>query len=496
VCIKELFKLQKLTRSLYKNYQIYPEKVLQFGEGNFLRAFADWQIQILNQKANFNGSVVVVQPRGFDKIERLNSQDGLYTLYLQGIKDGTRVDEHMIIDSISRGINLFTNYDQYLRLAESEDLRFILSNTTEAGIVFDHTDRLEDVPQKSFPGKLTAFLYQRFKAFAGDKGKGCIIIPCELIEDNGQTLKKCVLQFADLWRLGDEFIDWIHNANTFCSSLVDRIVPGFPKDSIDQLTQVLGYQDELIVVGEQYHSWIIQGPEWLKKELPVENTDLHTIIVDDLTPYRTQKVRILNGAHTAMMPVAYLYGLNTVEESVSHHEVGGFIKELIHTEILPTLDYPQAELEEFSAAVLDRFKNPFIKHYLESISLNSFSKFKTRDLPTLLEYVNRKGRLPKRLVFSLSSLFYYYKGKRGEEEISLEDSPEVLKLLKELWGKYQTAQIDLNGFAATILAEEQLWDMDLTTIPGLSHEIARNLQLIDANGIKVALHEVSETFIK
>ncbi|MED4225922.1 tagaturonate reductase [Neobacillus cucumis] len=488
--------MQKLSRALYKNDQEYPEKVLQFGEGNFLRAFVDWQIHVLNQKADFNGSVVVVQPRGFDKINRLNGQDGLYTLYLQGIKDGQPVNEHMVIDSISRGINLFKDYNQYIHLAESQDLRYIISNTTEAGIGFDPTDKLEDVPPKSFPGKLTAFLYHRFKAFAGNKEKGCIIIPCELIENNGQVLKEVVLQLAALWKLEKEFIDWLNEANTFCSSLVDRIVPGFPKDSIDQLTQELGYQDELIVVGEQYHSWVIQGPEWLKEELPFENTGLNTIIVDDLTPYRTKKVRILNGAHTAMMPVAYLYGLNTVEESVNHHVVGEFIKELIHTEILPVLDYSLTELEEYSVAVLERFKNPFIKHYLLSISLNSLSKFKTRNLPTLLEYVNRIGKPPKLFVFSLSSLFYFYRGKRGEDEIILDDKHEVLKLFKELWGKYEKNQIDLNEFAATILAEEQLWDMDLTIIPGLTQDIASNLQSIDSNGIKAALKEVTATFIQ
>lgn len=488
--------MEKLSRNIYKNNQERPERVLQFGEGNFLRAFVDWQIHELNEKTGFNGNVVVVQPRGSEKIERLNRQDGLFTLYLQGMKDGKQINEHMVIDSISRGINLSTDYEQFIELAGSEDLRFIVSNATEAGVLLDKTERLEDIPQKTFPGKLTAFLYHRYKSFEGDKSKGCIIIPCELIEDNGQAVKEIVLELAGLWGLDEEFLNWVQEANTFCSSLVDRIVPGFPKDSIEEKIRELGYQDDLMVVGEQYHSWVIQGPEWIKKELPFENAGLNTMVVNDLTRYRTQKVRILNGSHTAMTPVAYLYGLNTVEEAVNHEEVGAFIKGLIYEEILPVLDYPKEELADFAQDVLDRFKNPFIKHYLMSISLNSFSKFKTRNLPTLLEYVNQKGRLPGRLVFSLSSLFYFYKGKRGEEPIELDDSPEVLQLMNSLWGKYDSGEIDLDDFAASILGGESLWGINLNTLPGLTEAVARNLKKINSDGIKNALIEASGAFIK
>lgn len=483
--------MQLLSKKVYKNFKTYPEKILQFGEGNFLRAFVDWQIQVLNEKTEFNGSVVVVQPRGSEKIERLNNQDGLFTLFLQGIKEGKSVNEHMVIDSISRGINLFSDYEDYVKLAAQEELRFIVSNTTEAGIVFEPQDQLDDLPQKSFPGKLAALLYYRFKSFNGDKTKGCIIIPCELIEENGKRLKEVILQFAHHWNLGDEFVQWVHSANTFCSSLVDRIVPGYPKDSIVEKTNELGYQDQLMVVGEQYYLWAIEGPEWLKKELPFEAAGLNTLIVDDLTSYRTRKVRILNGAHTAMTPVAFLSGLDTVEESVNQREVGEFIKELIYEEIIPALDAPRTELNEYAKEVLDRFKNPYIKHYLLSISLNSISKFKTRNLPTLFDFVKRYDALPARLVFSFGSLLYFYKGKRGNEDIKLDDHPTVITLLGSLWERYNNGELELTQLVKEVLADVQLWGEDLTAIHGLTEAMADYLLQIENDGVLAAIKKLS-----
>lgn len=488
--------MERLNKEIYRDYKTYPEKVLQFGEGNFLRGFVDWQVQVLNEEADFNGSVVVVQPRGSEKIERLNRQDGLFTLYLQGMKDEKAVDEHMVIHSISRGINLNTAYDDYIELAASDDLRFVVSNTTEAGIVFNPEDRLADSPQKTFPGKLAAFLYYRYLAFKGDERKGCIIIPCELIEDNGRKVKETILQYANHWNLEEEFIDWIQKANTFCSSLVDRIVPGFPKDSFDEKTEQLGYHDELMVVGEQYHLWVIEGPSWIRNELPFEKTRLNAMVVDNLAPYRTRKVRILNGTHTAMTPVAYLYGLETVADAVNHKEVGAFIRELIADEILPALDGPTEELNTFAIDVLERFKNPYIKHYLMSISLNSISKFKTRDLPTVLEYVNRKKALPKKMAFSLASLIYFYKGRRAGEKIELQDDMEVLDFLKNVWERYETEELTIKELVKAVLSEESLWDSDLSTIPLLEQTVACYLEDIEQLGIQKALKELSGASIK
>ncbi|WP_066053915.1 tagaturonate reductase [Robertmurraya korlensis] len=484
--------MQKLNRSSYPESKTYPERVLQYGEGNFLRGFVDWQIQVLNRVAEFNGSAVVIQPRGFDKIERLNRQEGLYTLFLQGMKEGRPVNEYQVIESISRGINLFTDYDEYVKLAGSKDLRFIVSNTTEAGIAFHPEDRLEDRPQKSFPAKLTAFLYHRFHAFSGDVDRGCIIIPCELIENNGEVLKEIILKYAKLWNLGDEFIGWIHQANTFCSSLVDRIVPGYPSDTIEEKTRELGYIDELMVVGEQYHLWVIQGPQSLYDELPVKDTGLNTLIVDDLTPYRTRKVRILNGAHTAMTPVAYLSNLETVEEAVIDPEVGIFIKEMITEEIIPTLEGEHHELSLYADEVLNRFANPYIKHYLMSISLNSSSKFQTRNIPTLLDYLNNKHELPKRLVFSLSALIYFYRGKRGEEPIKLQDQVGTLQFFYDLWKRYDMQVISIHQLTEAVLSNDQLWGMDLASIPNLIDKIANNLSQIEENGVRNVLKELNE----
>lgn len=479
--------MEKLDKVSAVNYKNRPEKVLQFGEGNFLRAFVDWQIDVLNKKADFNGNVVVVQPLEFGLVDKLNEQDGLYTLYLQGMKEGKAVKEHALIDCISRGLNLYRQYDQYLELAENPELRFIFSNTTEAGIAFDENDRLEDRPQKSFPGKLTAFLHRRFKAFNGDFGKGFIIIPCELIDRNGEKLKDIVLEYAKHWNLEEEFIGWINAGNTFCSSLVDRIVPGYPKDTIGEITEELGYKDDLVVVGEQFHLWVIEGPQWIREEFPAHLAGLNTLFVDDMTPYRTRKVRILNGSHTAMTPVSYLYGLDTVREAIEHKVIGQFVKELIYDEIIPTLDLPIEELNSFADAVLERFLNPFVQHFLLSISLNSMSKFKTRDLPSLIEYYNRKQTLPKKLVFSLASLISFYKGKRGEEDIKLADDQDVLDLYKEQWSQYNGSIESIKTIVTNVLGYERVWETDLNEVPGLTDAVTNALFEIEIKGMKKAV---------
>ncbi|MEO2076806.1 MAG: tagaturonate reductase [Bacillus sp. (in: firmicutes)] len=482
--------MEHLNKKVVGESPAYPERVLQFGEGNFLRAFVDWQIDVMNKKDLFNGSVVVVQPRGYEKVEKLNAQDGLYTLYLQGVKEGKSVKEHTIINSISRGINLFKDYNDYLELASSPDLRFVFSNTTEAGIVFDETDRLEDRPQKSFPGKLTAFLYQRYQAFHGDKQKGLIMIPCELIDRNGEKVKETILKYAELWNLGEEFASWIHEANTFCNTLVDRIVSGFPQESIEEVTEELGYIDPFVVVGEHYHLFVIEGPKEIREEFPAHLAGLNTLFVDDMTPYRTRKVRILNGAHTAMTPVSYLYGLITVAEAIDHEVVGQFVKELIYDEIIPTLDLPTDELRSFADDVVDRFKNPYMQHFLLSISLNSMSKFKTRDLPSLLAYYERRQELPKKLVFSFASLLAFYKGKRGEETIQLSDDQEILELFKEQWSQSDGTIASVKAIVTSILGYEKLWEQNLNELPGLTDALTKDLYDIETVGMKKAVEAV------
>jgi tagaturonate reductase len=480
----------KLSKELYKEFKTYPEKVLQFGEGNFLRAFVDWQIDKMNEEADFNGSVVVVQPLEGGLIDMLNDQDCLYTLYLQGVQNGKASKTHKIINSISRGINPYRDYDEYLKVGENPELRFIVSNTTEAGIAFDENDALNNGCQKSFPGKLTALLYHRFNAFGGASDKGLIIIPCELIDRNGEKLKEIVLKYAEIWNLGQAFVDWINNANTFCCSLVDRIVPGYPRDTIEEVRAELGYDDNLVDVGEIFHLWVIEGPQSIKDELPIEKAGLNVKVVNDMTPYRTRKVRILNGPHTAMVPVAYLYGLETVGESVEHEVIGKYVHDVIYDEIIETLDLPHEELVEFADAIIERFQNPYVKHYLMSISLNSMSKYKTRDLPSLAEYLNRKGELPKKLVFSLAALIEFYKGKRGEEDIQLADDEDILELFKGLWSNYDGTKDSLNKIVTSVLGYERNWGSNLNDIPNLTDEVVRYLEIIESVGMKEAIKEV------
>ncbi|MBD1382533.1 tagaturonate reductase [Metabacillus arenae] len=482
--------MQKLNKQTWTDYNKYPEKVLQFGTGNFLRAFTDWQIDKMNKNAGFNGSIVVAQSTNSGTVEKLNNQDGLFTLFLQGIKGSKPVREHHVINSISRGINLLTDQKEFFSLAEKPELRFVFSNTTEAGIVFNKEDRLNDNLQKSFPGKLTDFLYHRFKAFKGDEKKGLIIIPCELIEHNGRELKKVILQYADLWSLEEPFIHWIHKANTFCCTLVDRIVPGYPKDSIKEMTESLGFEDELIVVGEQYHLFVIEGPKWIEQEFPAEKAGLNVKFVQDISPYRMRKVRILNGAHTAMTPVAYLAGIETVREAVTTEETKQFVEELIYKEIIPTLDLPKEELELYGKDTLDRFSNPFLKHYLSSIALNSISKYKTRNLPTLLDYYEKYQQLPQKLVFSLSALIQFYKGKRGSEGIALADDKEILTFFEELWKDCDGTEEGLERVAARVLANEKLWNRDLTEIEGLTELVSKFLIKIHQVGMKEAVQDV------
>jgi len=465
----------------------YTERIIQFGEGNFLRAFANWMIHEMNKKAGFDAGVVVVQPIYKGLIKMLNDQDGLYTLYLNGIKNGEAISEHEIIDCIQRGINPYENHEEYLANAENPDLRFVISNTTEAGISYNPDDTLNDAPQSSYPGKLTALLYKRFKFFGAASDKGMIVIPCELIDKNGDNLKRIILQYADDWNLGSAFVEWINEDNIFCNTLVDRIVPGYPRDKMEAITAQLGYKDNLVVEGEQFHLWVIEGPESVKEEIPAEACGLNIVFTDNMEPYRTRKVRILNGAHTTLVPVGYLYGIDKVRESLEDEVVGGFLKETIFNEICPTLDLSKKELNQFSNDVLDRFRNPYLEHALISISLNSTSKYKTRVLPSVLEYIKRKNTLPKGLLFSLASLIAFYKGNRNGETIAIKDDQAVLDFFATQW-----ATGDIATVAKNTLENTDIWGTDLTQFDGLLDTVTANLEAIVNKGMKEAL----DTFVQ
>lgn len=477
----------QLNKKTFSGYREYPEKVLQFGEGNFLRCFVDWMFHELNKKADFNGSIVVVQPIDRGMVNMLNEQDGLYTLNLRGYKNGKPESIYETIDVISRGINPYEDFGAYLKTAENPEMRYVISNTTEAGIAYDDNDVPTGTPPNSYPAKLTVWLNHRYETFNGDKSKGMHIIPCELIEKNADNLKRIILQYAAKWNLGEGFVDWLNNACTFSNTLVDRIVPGYPRERIEEITAELGYEDKQVVEGEHFHLWVIEGPEELQKELPFPSIGLDVLYVKDVAPYKSRKVRILNGAHTALVPVAYLYGIDTVRESVEHPVVGKFLKDAVFEEIIPTLDLPKPELEKFANEVIERFSNPYIKHLLMSIALNSFPKFETRVLPSILEYKKRLGSIPKRLSFSLAATIAFYKGKRGEEAIALNDDADILVLLKTAWAKYDGTDESLENVVREVLSYQKNWKMDLNQVEGLTDAVTKHLISIQKNGMQKAL---------
>ncbi len=467
--------MKKLTRSSAGLTKSSPIRVLQFGGGNFLRAFVDWQFDVLNKETNFDGSIAVVKPTERGDYSELKEQDGLFHVALDGIKNGALISDTTLVSSVSKVIQPYTEWEAYLKLAELPELRFVVSNTTESGIKFSEQDQLTDNPPHEFPAKLTVWLHHRFEFFNGAVDKGCIMLPCELIEENGVALKNTVLQYAQHFDYSKDFIDWIEQANTFCNTLVDRIVSGYPTDRAEEIFNVVGFEDQLLVAGELYHSWVIQADEQVQRELPFDQTQLNVQFVKDTSAYREMKVRVLNGAHTSMVPVAYLAGLRTVKQAMDNEQILQFVNEVLSEEITQTLKgFPESELQAFVNAVLDRFKNPTLKHYLISISLNSTSKFVARLLPALKEYTEEFKELPKRIVFALACLIRFYKGEYEGEIIEVNDDPQVLAFFKNEWNTFQSEEI----LVKNILSNSKVWGEDLTVIPGLEIQVVADLKNI------------------
>ena len=466
---------------------IMPEKVIQFGEGNFLRAFVDWIIWKMNQKTDFNGSVVVVQPIEHGMVDILNGQDGLYHVNLQGRENGKAVNTIERIDVISRALNPYTQHDAYMALAEQPDIRFVISNTTEAGIAFDPSCKLDDKPASSYPGKLVQLLYRRWQVFNGDKTKGLIIFPCELIFLNGHVLKDCIYQYIDLWKLEDEFKQWFDEACGVYATLVDRIVPGFPRKDIAEIQEKISYRDNLVVQAENFHLWVIEAPKEVAKEFPADKAGLHVLFVPSEEPYHKRKVTLLNGPHTVLSPVAFLCGIDIVRDACHHEIVGKYIHKVQFDELMQTLDLPIEELERFANDVLERFDNPYVNHQVTSIMLNSFPKFQTRDLPGLKTYLKRKGELPMGLVFGLASIITYYKGGKRSDgvEITPNDDPKILELLKDLWATDDTQKV-----ADGVLGAEFIWKENLNRILGLNAMVKLFLDLIQKKGMLEAVQTI------
>ena len=454
------------------------ERFIQFGEGNFLRGFVDYFIDVMNEKAGFGAKVAVVQPIPEGRAELLNTQEGLYTLYLRGRAGDRVVNEKRVISSIGRGMDPYSDFEGFLKLAENDDIRFIVSNTTEAGIVYDGTCSFDDMPPVSFPAKLTRLLYERFKKSGG--GKGYIILSCELIDDNGKHLKDAVMRHAADWELGDDFSGWLDGENIFCSTLVDRIVTGYPGASADELNEENGYEDMFLDTAECFGLWVIEGPEKIGEIIPFEKAGLPVIITNDHRPYKIRKVRILNGAHTSMVPVALMCGQTIVRDSMKDGSIGRFVRELVMEEVIPTIDLPKDELVKFAEDVFDRFANPFIDHRLKDISLNSISKWSARVKPSLKDFVAVKGSLPERIVFAFAALVAFYK--RGDTR----DSEEVTGFFADA---AKTADNDtlLDAF----MSNEKFFGEDLRRIKGLKEMTLEYLDDIERNGMRTAL----ETFI-
>ena len=470
-----------------------PEKVLQFGEGNFLRAFVNYWFDVSNEKAGFFGKCVLVQPIAPGLAGLINQQEGLYTLYLRGRENGEKVDKKRVISSVSRCLNPYdkADFDAMMEVAVSDHLEYVVSNTTEAGIVYDPACKLDDCPASSFPGKLTQVLYKRWQA-----GKsGLVILSCELIDNNGKELLKCVNQYVDQWGLEDGFRKYVNEDCTFCSTLVDRIVPGRIRDpeEVARLEAENGYRDELIDVGEIFGVWNIEGPDWLEEKLPFKVAGLNCPVVPDVTPYKKRKVRILNGAHTGFVLGAYLAGFDIVRDCMQDDTVRGFMNKMLSEEVIPTLPLDKKDLDAFAAAVQDRFNNPFVNHELMSISLNSTSKWRARNMPSFLEYVDKTGKLPP----CLTASFAFYVAFFSSDIQELTDKGLVCKrpagneyvcsddrwVLEFYWEHRNDSAEDL---IRAVMTNEQMWGLDLTKVPGFEAAVVSGLKLIREKGAKAA----------
>ena len=459
--------MKLLNRAAVGREAAHPIRVLQFGGGNFLRAFADYLIQILNEETAFDGGVALVKPTARGDYASLRQQDGLFHVLTQGIQEGQPVRAIKRVECIQRIIHPYQNWAAYMSTATLPEVRFVLSNTTEAGITFREEPMPTGAPAKEFPGKLTQWLFHRFQHFEGAKDKGLIFLPCELIEQNGQELKHCILKYSKHWNLDASFESWIEGHNTFCNTLVDRIVPGAPANAADIWSET-GWEDREIVTAEPYLLWAIEAPEQVKRELPFDQTRHNVVFTDDLNRFRTLKVRLLNGAHTAMVPVGLTNGIQTVREFVEHPEWSAWLAKLLQKEIAPTLPFDHQDIQDYIVAILDRFRNPYIHHKLSDIALNSTSKFRVRLLPTAKAFHQKRNVVPEHIAQSLAALLLLY---RGDLEGLPRDSREVVDFFKACWSSLG----DRRNITDKILSNKDLWGEDIRF---LSDGVTRNLQMM------------------
>lgn len=485
--------MKKVNEGINKKQR--PLKVMQYGEGNFLRAFVEQMIDVANEKGCFDGSVALVKPITFGNLDRFKAQDNIYTVILRGKANGETVNEKRIITCVSDAVAANEDYAAYDALSKSETLEFIVSNTTEAGIVYDESDKFELTPPNTYPGKLTKFLYDRYTYFKGDTSKGLIILPVELIEKNGQKLKECVLKFIELWNLGAEFKTWVEEANVFCNTLVDRIVTGYPREEAAALCEEMGYQDDLIDVAEPFGLWVIESDKDISDRFPLDKAGCNVVFTDNLKPYRDRKVRILNGGHTGTVLAGYLAGQDIVRDCMHDTTIRTYMERLLFDEIVPTVDLPHDEVVEFTNSVIERFENPFIDHSVLAISLNSVSKWKARNLVSFHDHYEKHGSIPKYLTFSFAALMAFYMsdnyvdgvltGKRGEDEYKIMDDADVLEFFGTNVNKVDTAAL-----VKAFTSNTKFWGKDLGEYTHFNETVIAHLEKIAAVGMRKTLEDL------
>lgn len=472
-----------------------PEKVLQFGTGMLLRGLPDYFIDKANRMGIFKGRIVIVKTTSRGDVSAFGKQDGLYTLCIRGIQDGQKAEENIINSSISRVLNAEHEWQQILQCAHNLALQLIISNTTEVGIKLVNDD-IRHHPPVSYPGKLLSFLFERFNAFKGSEHTGFVIVPTELIPDNGKKLEAIVLELAHLNGLQDDFIKWLQRDNHFCNSLVDRIVTGMPPDAIkNKIEKELGYEDRLLTVCEVYRLWAIEGNEYIKEIVSFAKADEGMLIEPDINLYRELKLRLLNGTHTLSCGIAFLAGIDTVKQAMDDDIIKKYIGRLMQYELGPSIPFEidSDTVQNFILKVLDRFRNPHINHYWKNITLNYSSKMKLRCIPMLLNYCKKNGSVPELFALGFASYIYFMKavkqdgneffGELNGEFYLIED--EMAEKFYKLW---QT--LSCNEVVKHVLSDVMLWDKDLSAIPEFEQSVIEKLNNIIHNGMRAAIENV------
>lgn len=484
--------MHKLSRKTISDPKVRKLKILQFGGGNFLRAFVDWMVQRMNDICDYQGGIILVKPTEGGNYDELIGQDGLYHVVTSGFVKGQVIEHIELISCIDRIIHPYEQFVDFLDTAKREELHVIVSNTTESGIVYQKENKSASPPD-SFPGKLCRWLKERFDHFEGDPSCGCIILPCELIEANGDTLKNIIIRIARDWDYGDGFVKWLEEHNIFCNTLVDRIVPGKPNDEkLKQYQEELDFEDQQMVVGEPYHLFVIEGPTRIEEEFPLQKAGIQAIYTDDLSKYRLQKVRLLNGAHTSMVPIGLLTGMTSVGEFINDPVLGAFLEKTMRQEIILSIkDVDKEQLENYTNDILDRFRNPFVQHKLKSIALNSLSKFVVRVLPSIESYLELHEKLPERLVVAFAALIRFYQGEWREKELPVQDDQDLIEIIQNRWKEYLDGNSTLVQLSENLLSDKRLWGRNLNEIPKLRIHLAGALQIIERGDLEDEIRRLS-----